>query len=173
MYMYNADLYCDDCGAKLVEDCDARGDEDTGDSDDYPQEVSHLSDEADSPTHCGTCGTFLENDLTDEGRDYVLEVCVEAYRAGNLESVALTIWLPYYFDADVNAGASDAFDRARGAYWAAADYHGGQASRGYALLSRLSLSYRPGACECSRRLRDGAAASYVRTAAAILKAQGR
>lgn len=99
MYMYNADLYCDDCGAKLVADCEAQGDEDTGDSDDFPQDVSHLDDCADTPTHCGGCGVFMENSLTYEGLDYVLSACVEAYRDGNLESVALVTWLPFYLEA--------------------------------------------------------------------------
>jgi hypothetical protein len=49
-----------------------------------------------------------------------------------------------------------AFDMACGLYWHCADYHGGQASERYSILS--TLEYNPGASESGP---DGEAAQYV------------
>jgi len=93
-WSYNADTYCDDCGAKLADELDAQGVEDTGDSNDYPQGAD--DDEADTPQHCGDCHAFLENPLTDEGQEYVLAAVEGALEMGNRESVAVTEWAPFY-----------------------------------------------------------------------------
>lgn len=39
------------------------------------------------------------------------------------------------------------FEKTQALYWFCADYHGGQDSRLYRLLGRLSKRYRPGALE--------------------------
>ena len=70
-YAYNADTYCDDCAAKIVEACDNEGCEDTGDTNDYPQYC--FSNECDYPDHCADCDEFLENDITTDGVDYIKE----------------------------------------------------------------------------------------------------
>lgn len=94
-YIYQAGLYCDDCGREIIADLDRRGTEDTEDSDDYPQYAPDGGGEADSPQHCEagpTCknaitlrqrdpatgkrrtyriGAWLENDLTEAGAEYV------------------------------------------------------------------------------------------------------
>jgi hypothetical protein len=86
LYMYQASLYCEDCGKKLRADLDKQGktpadpDERTYDSDEYPKEC--LAGESDSVSFCeggADCedaitlksghkiGCWLEEDLTDEG----------------------------------------------------------------------------------------------------------
>ncbi len=98
MYMYQAACWCDDCGRDICERITAEGhapadpnDEYSYDSDDYPKYVGG-SDESDSPQHCdatGDCinaieiepgwsiGAWLENDLTTDGEDYVMEAIRE------------------------------------------------------------------------------------------------
>lgn len=93
-YIYNADIYCEDCGEAIKADLIAKGnapenpdDETTFDSDDFPK--GPFEDEAsDFPQHCGAgadclnatvlsdgtkIGVFLENPLTTDGRNYVKE----------------------------------------------------------------------------------------------------
>lgn len=98
-YIYQADIWCDCCGKQICEDIQKEGkapadpdDECSYDSDEYPKSNAGLSDDsADGPQHCaagadclepfvlnGTVyGAFLENDLTDEGREYVKELYKE------------------------------------------------------------------------------------------------
>lgn len=94
MYAYNAELYCDDCGARLAD----LASEDM--SDDYP--VSARESESDSPNHCASgayclnaldltayglaedaplfgaetrkIGALIEEDLTEDGVAYVREM---------------------------------------------------------------------------------------------------
>jgi hypothetical protein len=85
-YIYQASLWCDECGERLKAEQRARGlepknpeDEHTFDSDDYPKFVSG-DEESDSPNNCasgdcaGNYGTFLENSLTQDGYKYVKEM---------------------------------------------------------------------------------------------------
>ena len=68
-WIFQADVYCDDCARELIAECKGS---DTGDSDDYPQgPYPDGGGEADCPQHCGSCGVFLENPLTGEGYEYV------------------------------------------------------------------------------------------------------
>jgi hypothetical protein len=90
-YAYCADEYCDSCGQAIIEDCKAKGQEDTGDSNDFPQWVGE-EDESDSPRHCGSVadclepielsdgskvGALLGTNLTMAGVDYVREAIAE------------------------------------------------------------------------------------------------
>lgn len=96
-YIYKADIYCKKCGEDIREDLKAEGkvpalmnlnDEFSFDSDDFPKgpyEANH--DAADYPQHCGNCGVFLENALTEDGIAYVREAiakdtgkCIEEWR---------------------------------------------------------------------------------------------
>lgn len=75
-YIFRADIYCADCAlAQKHELADARtwrALENTRDSDDWPQgPYADGGGEADTPQHCGSCGTFLDNPLTADGLDYV------------------------------------------------------------------------------------------------------
>jgi hypothetical protein len=84
-YMYQADLYCEECGEKIKADLKATcavpenpSDEATFDSDDYPKgPFPDGGGESDCPQHCGGCGVFLENPLTSDGYNYVEEAIQE------------------------------------------------------------------------------------------------
>lgn len=53
--------------------------ESTFDSDDYPKgPYPDGGGEADCPQHCDTCGEFLGNPLTDDGRQYVRDALARA-----------------------------------------------------------------------------------------------
>ena len=69
-WMWNADLYCNDCIEETVHRLDAEGVEDDGDSDTYPQDCGNDGGgEADTPQHCGQCREHLENELTSASVD--------------------------------------------------------------------------------------------------------
>ena len=84
-YIYQAALFCDDCGAKLratlpiPEACDPR-DEHTYDSDDYPKGPFN-EDESDGPDHCASgadCVNAIdlaEYGLTEHAKMYGAETC--------------------------------------------------------------------------------------------------
>lgn len=47
------------------------------DSDQFPKgPYGNGGGESDTPQHCGSCGAFLDNPLTDDGRQYVAEALV-------------------------------------------------------------------------------------------------
>jgi hypothetical protein len=91
MYVYNADVYCDDCGRDIINDCRSKGIRNDGDTDTFPQWASD-DEEADSPQHCGGCGCHLGNNLTDDGRDYVRS----AVLAGTGDPIVLNEWSSFY-----------------------------------------------------------------------------
>jgi hypothetical protein len=66
MYVYQAELFCDDCGEAIAANRRAAGVVDEGDSDGFPQQVA--SGETDSPNHCAAGHDCLEAvDLYDYG----------------------------------------------------------------------------------------------------------
>ena len=95
-YLYQADLYYNDCGRAIADRLYLAGQR-SDDSDTMPQYVPNGGGEADSPQHCGSgagckdaivlrqkspitgkrttyrIGAWLENDLTEAGRAYVRE----------------------------------------------------------------------------------------------------
>jgi hypothetical protein len=80
VYVYQAELLCGSCAREVMRSLRAQGREPTDpllreDSDSWP--VGPYVDgggESDYPQHCGSCGVFLENPLTTEGEQYVLEL---------------------------------------------------------------------------------------------------
>jgi hypothetical protein len=125
VFVYSADVWCIECGEKIRAELDAKGerpespdDEHTYDSDEYPKGPSEEG-ESDSPTHCAGCGAHLETELTRDGRRYVAQAVLEAlealptWRRGGLElaekalaeSVALSVWCPYYFGETIDGPA--------------------------------------------------------------------
>jgi len=105
-YTYQADIYCDQCGREIMSMLDARGQEDTGDSDDYPQWASD-DEETDCPQHCGSgeecldyallsdgtkIGCLVGTTLTSEGVEYVKNAVAESHRLGEVASVAIEVW---------------------------------------------------------------------------------
>jgi hypothetical protein len=99
VYVYQAALVCDDCGEAAKEACDANGDENTGDSDDYPQgPVADGGGEADCPQHCDHCGVFLENPLTSDGMEYVREAVERNYAGKGGDGNVIAEWKAFYLD---------------------------------------------------------------------------
>jgi hypothetical protein len=86
VYIYQASLYCDDCGEKIRRDLSESGkapadpdDECSYDSYDYPQgPISDGGGESDSLQFCDDCGTSLENPLTEDGVAAVAESIVDS-----------------------------------------------------------------------------------------------
>lgn len=73
-YAYKAALYCEPCREKIkaARNAVAWPRVMKEDSDYYPQGPYPAGGgEADCPQHCDACGAFLENPLTDDGREYV------------------------------------------------------------------------------------------------------
>ena len=116
--IYCADLYCEDCTNEIENDARENGtvqrliecgadisDAYTYDSDEYPKRCDVLG-ESDCPQHCGGCGAFLENALTSDGDDYVIEIVRFDLAAGSDDSIAVTVWMPFYdyinYDLDID-----------------------------------------------------------------------
>ena len=83
-WMYNASLYCYDCGKKIIEELTEKlqkegkeipdtDDEYSYDSDDFPKGICSAQSETDSPNFCDDCGQYLNETLTDTGINYVAE----------------------------------------------------------------------------------------------------
>lgn len=108
--IYQADLYCDECADAIRAEL-AKPNLDPWDSGEYPVDCTG-TDEADSPQHCGECHKFLENDLTDDGRNYVAEMIAEWIATGRGSADVLLEWARFY--------ESEVSDIAEGMLWAAA-----------------------------------------------------
>ena len=113
VYIYAADLWCEDDGAALRKELDeeGKGPEDpenelTYDSDHYPKGPMEEG-ESDTPNHCAAAaeclnamtlpsghkvGLLLTDDLTSDGLRYVAEAVWEG------GEVALEVWLDAYAD---------------------------------------------------------------------------
>lgn len=94
-FIYSAALYCAPCGEAIAEEHDKRSGRGPWceDSNYYPQgPYPDGGGEADSPQHCDSCGRFLENSLTGDGIEYVRESMAD----GPPDSVARTVWAPFY-----------------------------------------------------------------------------
>lgn len=103
-YIYQADVYCDDCGNAIREQLKATAPEDaldhsSYDSDDYPKDADVEHDESDCPEHCAKCNKFFHNPLTVAGYQYVQEKLNEtglkSIYQGNM-SIALKEWASWY-----------------------------------------------------------------------------
>jgi hypothetical protein len=116
VYIFAADLYCEDCGARIIAWCEKHGKEKTEDSDSYPQgPYSDGGGEADTPQFCGAgadcinaltvdglnIGMPLDNPLTRYGAEYLRTECVtddtpatNSYRAA-LNKVYCEHWSDY------------------------------------------------------------------------------
>lgn len=98
VYIYQTELLCQECGEatrrhlRKLAPQDV-GDESSYDSDHYPKgPFPNGGGEADSPQHCGICGVFLENPLTDEGVEYVVDCIKRWLDLGYGNPEALTEW---------------------------------------------------------------------------------
>jgi len=111
-YVYQAALLCEDCGKaqrahldSAFADNGADPGTDSDDSDRYPQgPYADGGGEADSPQHCDSCGAFLGNPLTGDGRAYVLARVAELrpapgesfLEAADSDGFGLGLWLRHY-----------------------------------------------------------------------------
>lgn len=93
-YIFQADIYCDDCGRDIQAGLEkAVPLDERDDSDRYPQgPYGDGGGEADCPQHCGACRRFLENPLTGDGEEYVRTKL--AMGDGNQD--VLNEWRAYY-----------------------------------------------------------------------------
>lgn len=123
-YIFQADIYCEECGAKIVEGIKSGeligsvpedlDDEYSWDSDDFPKGPYPVG-ESDSPEHCAsgggcinaltlgdngevvdkndgiTIGCWLENDLTEDGVEYVKHLSEQ-----DRKSTVVQFWLKMY-----------------------------------------------------------------------------
>ena len=105
-YAYNAAMYCDHCAEAIIEELEAKGIADEGDTDSYPQKC--FDDEADCPQHCDDCHEFLQNSLTADGVEYVTELIREHHESGRGNAEVLREWAEFYdlpFDVEVSDDA--------------------------------------------------------------------
>jgi hypothetical protein len=120
-YIYQADVWCDDCGEAICQRLKREGkapadptDEWTFDSDEYPKRAGD-ADEMDTPQHCasgeycvnaimlpsGEKVGYLFSEFTLDGMEYVKESAAEAEEGfGSKEVVAL--WQQHYRDKGYN-----------------------------------------------------------------------
>ena len=77
-FIYQADVYCDDCGEQIRGKLHAQGkapedvmDHRSYDSDDFPKDADIEHEESDIPQYCAQCQKFLHNPLTSDGYKYV------------------------------------------------------------------------------------------------------
>jgi len=96
-YIYQGDLTCEDCKAKIERQLVKKGATDTGDSDDYPQgPYPDGGGEADTAQYCGMCNVFLENPLTNYGSEDVKERIAEDIKSGKYNPVSIGTWIDFY-----------------------------------------------------------------------------
>ncbi|KKM09977.1 hypothetical protein LCGC14_1722200 [marine sediment metagenome] len=98
VYIYQADLYCANCGEKIKTALEKNNPlhwpATQTDSDSYPQgPYPDGGGEADCPRHCDKCGCFLQNPLTSAGYDYVQKALQQHLHSG---SECIGQWFEYY-----------------------------------------------------------------------------
>lgn len=98
-YIFQADIYCEDCAKEIMERQHAYepGDGDAWDSDFYPKgPYADGGGEADTPQHCGGCRVFLDNPLTGDGETYVRDAFREFVETGRGSLAVLGEWKAAY-----------------------------------------------------------------------------
>ena len=104
MYMYQAELWCDECGrairAALKTEGKAPANPDLADSDEFPQYYLESQSETDSPNHCPECGVLLEENLTSDGVECVVQALVDNLLTGDGDQEILAEWAAQYSDCD-------------------------------------------------------------------------
>lgn len=98
-YAFCGELFCQECTDKWFAYNAGRSTpaEDNSCSETFPQgPIADGGGEADSPSHCDSCGKFLENPLTTDGLQYVREAFD---RCGD----RLDVWGPFYLPAEWSA----------------------------------------------------------------------
>jgi len=104
VYIYQADLYCKDCGREICVDLrrESRApkdpdDESSYDSGDYPKgPYPDGGGEADSPHHCGACEAFLENALTGDGWEGLCDMIIDYLAGQGGREEIIKEWIDFY-----------------------------------------------------------------------------
>lgn len=130
-YMLQAALICPDCAAEFMANTpkpdhvvqfpnSGEFDESTYDSDEWPKgPYGDGGGEADTPQHCDHCGEFLDNPLTGDGENYVIDAFRDYVDAGKGKLDVLVQWrnaYPFCWDhveeiTIPNVGGREAADR--------------------------------------------------------------
>lgn len=105
VYIYQAALLCQRCGEHrraLLQNTDKMpanpAAEYTYDSDDYPKgPYANGGGAADTPQHCDDCSVYLNNPLTTDGVQYVLETLLDGIGA-NAAGPAAVLWSEHLRD---------------------------------------------------------------------------
>lgn len=104
-YIYQADIYCTKCAESMREKIVKDGDYGAGndphyqylDSNYYPQgPYPNGGGEADTPQHCGSCGLFLKNLLTEDGENYVKDSWLEYLKGERGNESVIIQWADFY-----------------------------------------------------------------------------
>jgi len=96
-YVFNADIYCETCGERIKQKLPVPDYEPPFDTGDYPMgPLENGGGEADVPFHCGYCGLFLENPLTQDGREYVRQALREYWLCERGDPKVLALWAGFY-----------------------------------------------------------------------------
>jgi hypothetical protein len=169
MYIYQADVYCDSCGDKIQQALDQAkqspedwDDESSYDSDDFPKgPYDEHYQETDTPQHCGDCGIFLENPLTQDGYDYVINQAIT-----HPDSETVNEWLRFYNLEYDSEPYFDRFDICEAYYLFASQYHSRQWSAEYQIFGILDrIGFRLGARGLDyTSLSENARGIYIRLA---------
>lgn len=123
MYIFQADCFCDDCGAEIKKRLDGEGKTPSDpenyrsfDSDDYPKYADD-DDSSDSPQHCGShedclnaevlpsgrkIGCLISNNLTEAGVEYVKEKVAEGGEVADFWREQFD-WIDFPEDEDEDA----------------------------------------------------------------------
>lgn len=93
VYVYQSALLCESCALITRKRLDVIDGPIAAKSDWYPQgPIEDGGGEADSPQHCDRCHVFLENPLTEDGRDFVRRARREAPANQRVRE-----WRAFYF----------------------------------------------------------------------------
>lgn len=99
-YIYQASLLCEPCAWRVSAQLNSTTLQNTPDtsweyqdSDHFPQgPYPNGGGESDNPQHCDICGTFLENPLTGDGEQHV----IEAIQDDKGNQAVLETWQEFY-----------------------------------------------------------------------------
>ena len=117
-FAYDADMICEDCAAQKIEQLEAEGIADSGDSNDFPQ-GPFPDNEADTPQHCGNhehcvnavklpggtkVGCPLSGTLTEDGVSYTRNSIAEHILFGSVHQKAMGRLWWYLFSSAMDNG---------------------------------------------------------------------
>jgi hypothetical protein len=93
-YIYEADVYCEDCAHAIGMVCHSHDFATGSTCDSSCTPIEATGGETDTPDHCGGCGLFLERALTDDGVQYVAMALMD----DDGDADVLDTWRAFYSD---------------------------------------------------------------------------